>query len=78
MQMTQYYSDQIEFFVNRALSRAGAKIHRFGATILLWRSRQRERRALKQLDDRFLRDIGVTRSEAVREAAKPFWDGSSR
>jgi len=33
----------------------------------------RSRRALKALDDRLLRDIGVTRSEARRAAARPLW-----
>jgi uncharacterized protein YjiS (DUF1127 family) len=38
----------------------------------------RERRALMQLDDRMLKDIGIGRSEAYREASKPFGDVSSR
>jgi uncharacterized protein YjiS (DUF1127 family) len=33
----------------------------------------RQRRALAQLDSRLLDDIGVSREDAVREAAKPFW-----
>lgn len=35
--------------------------------------RVRQRRALAELDDRALRDIGVTRVEAQAEANKPFW-----
>jgi len=31
-----------------------------------------------KLDDRFLRDIGITRSQALEEANKPFWIGKSR
>jgi uncharacterized protein YjiS (DUF1127 family) len=38
----------------------------------------RERRALMQLDDRMLKDIGIGRSEAYREASKPFGDVSNR
>ena len=38
-----------------------------------WFERSRQRRALAELDDRLLDDIGVTRSEARREAAKPLW-----
>ena len=34
----------------------------------------RERAALTRLDDAALDDIGVTRAEAEREAARAFWD----
>jgi uncharacterized protein YjiS (DUF1127 family) len=36
-------------------------------------ARWRERRALEELDDRALRDMGIGRSQALVEAAKPFW-----
>jgi len=36
-------------------------------------SRLRQRRRLAELDDRLLRDIGVTRSRALAEASKPWW-----
>jgi uncharacterized protein YjiS (DUF1127 family) len=36
-------------------------------------ARQRQRRALLELDDRLLCDIGVTREQALQEASKPFW-----
>lgn len=35
--------------------------------------RRRTRRALVMLDDRLLRDVGLTRNEARREADKPMW-----
>lgn len=35
--------------------------------------RGRQRRALGALDDRLLRDVGLTPAEARRECAKPFW-----
>jgi uncharacterized protein YjiS (DUF1127 family) len=38
-----------------------------------WLERARQRRALCDLDPDRLHDIGVSRSAAVREAAKPFW-----
>jgi uncharacterized protein YjiS (DUF1127 family) len=38
-----------------------------------WLHRGRSRRALDELDDRLLRDIGLPAAEASREAEKPFW-----
>ncbi|HEY0834526.1 MAG TPA: DUF1127 domain-containing protein [Azospirillum sp.] len=38
-----------------------------------WISRRRQRRALAALDDRLLRDLGLTREDAARECRKPFW-----
>jgi uncharacterized protein YjiS (DUF1127 family) len=36
-------------------------------------ARSRQREALSSLDDRALKDIGMTRQQANAEAAKPFW-----
>jgi uncharacterized protein YjiS (DUF1127 family) len=41
--------------------------------IVRWVERARQRRALASLDDHELRDIGITRADAAREAEKPFW-----
>jgi uncharacterized protein YjiS (DUF1127 family) len=38
-----------------------------------WGERARQRRALRELPDYLLRDIGVSRDEAELEAHKPFW-----
>ena len=35
--------------------------------------RARQRRALAALDDRLLADIGLSRTDVVRETSKPFW-----
>ena len=35
--------------------------------------RSAQRRALAELDDERLRDIGLTRAQAQAEAGKPFW-----
>lgn len=57
----------------RALGRMAAVVIAAVATLALWRQRARQRRALAQLDDRTLRDIGITRLDAARECEKPFW-----
>jgi hypothetical protein len=36
-------------------------------------ARWKERRVLEQLDERSLRDIGISRSQALAEARKPCW-----
>lgn len=38
-----------------------------------WRNRARERRMLLKLDSTALKDIGISRADAVHEADKPFW-----
>jgi uncharacterized protein YjiS (DUF1127 family) len=41
--------------------------------LLLWDDHRRQRHALAELDDRLLRDIGLTRHRARIEARKPYW-----
>lgn len=40
---------------------------------LTWRHNAVTRHQLAQLDDEQLHDIGITRQDALREAARPFW-----
>lgn len=46
---------------------------RVADAVLTWLQRDRDRRALQALDDRLLRDIGVSRTDVEHEATKPFW-----
>lgn len=39
-----------------------------------WQRLARERRQLLALSDHMLKDIGLTRADAEREASRPFWD----
>ncbi len=41
--------------------------------LLAWQERADERLRLREMDDHMLKDIGVSRAEALRESAKPFW-----
>jgi uncharacterized protein YjiS (DUF1127 family) len=44
-----------------------------GAVLREWRWREKGRLELARLDERMLRDIGLTRAEADNEIKKPFW-----
>jgi uncharacterized protein YjiS (DUF1127 family) len=39
----------------------------------LWHRRWSDRRLLSGLDDRMLKDIGVSSIDALKESSKPFW-----
>ncbi len=46
----------------------------FLSTLLGYGALYRQRRALARLDDQALSDIGLSRSDALREARRPVWD----
>ncbi|HYZ27379.1 MAG TPA: DUF1127 domain-containing protein [Geminicoccaceae bacterium] len=41
--------------------------------VVRWHELACQRRALLTLNDRMLKDIGISRAEAEREAGRPFW-----
>jgi uncharacterized protein YjiS (DUF1127 family) len=48
-------------------------LHCLGTGYRLGRERYRQRRQLMEMDDRQLKDIGITREQAQQEARKPIW-----
>ena len=46
---------------------------RVAVTVTVWSERRRTRLHLKHLDDHLLRDIGLDRLTAQREAGRKFW-----
>ncbi|MEY8097967.1 DUF1127 domain-containing protein [Falsihalocynthiibacter sp. S25ZX9] len=46
---------------------------RVAVTITLWDQRVRTRRSLNRMTNSDLKDIGITRGEALTEARRPFW-----
>ncbi len=52
----------------------GAGLKRGLRLLARWSERARQRRQLAGLDADRLRDIGISREQALAEAAKPFWE----
>ncbi len=48
-------------------------LKRLYALLYIWQARAEQRYSLTEIEDRLLADVGITRAEADREAAKPFW-----
>jgi uncharacterized protein YjiS (DUF1127 family) len=56
----------------------GGEQHVWDRVFKTWLERSNQRRTLAELDDRMLRDIGVTRSQVQHEIAKPFWSAGKQ
>ena len=48
-------------------------LRRAADLLLIWHERARQRRQLTSLNDRMLRDLGLTRADVMAESSKPFW-----
>lgn len=59
--------------IRRRTTRRAGLLRRLSDLLAVNRSRAR----LAVLDDHMLRDIGLSRDEALREADRPFWDAPS-
>ncbi|WP_084332571.1 DUF1127 domain-containing protein [Marinobacterium jannaschii] len=46
---------------------------RIGERVKHWLRNYQSRRQLTRLDSHMLKDIGISRADALREAEKPFW-----
>jgi uncharacterized protein YjiS (DUF1127 family) len=61
------------YFVRPARKTSGGIVTRLFDQLLSWHDRARQRRHLGELDDRLLRDIGVSRADIDHEMSRPFW-----
>jgi uncharacterized protein YjiS (DUF1127 family) len=52
---------------------AQAALSRLWTVVLRAAGRHRQRQLLAEMPAHLLKDIGVTRAEALQEASKPFW-----
>lgn len=50
-----------------------SRLRGFVELLFVWQERWEQRERLSGLDDHMLRDIGLSRADASREAGKPFW-----
>jgi uncharacterized protein YjiS (DUF1127 family) len=63
--------------LSASLHRLGRSLAGFPARILTASALARSRRRLHLLDDHLLRDVGLTRAEALSEAGRSAWDAPS-
>jgi uncharacterized protein YjiS (DUF1127 family) len=57
----------------RATKAAQGRVLGIVSLLDAWIERYRQRRALLELNDHMLRDIGVSPADAWQEGRKPFW-----
>lgn len=58
----------------RSSPRSGSFLLRVIGTFELILEKRRSRLALMEMSDDQLKDIGISRSQAFREASRPFWE----
>ena len=50
-----------------------ADVARVIDTLKVWQQRETSRKTMAYMDDRLLRNMGISREDAARESEKPFW-----
>lgn len=75
--MTMFALPNVAILAHRAAHAAwivmGAVVVGLPDTLYTWQQRHRMRRELLGLDERLLRDMGISRYDATREGRRPFW-----
>lgn len=56
-----------------AVRESAASVRAVVGRVEAWAERARQRRALRELSDHMLKDLGITRYDAELEGRKPFW-----
>ncbi len=64
----------IEQPLNGFWQHLGNILHRIGNTITRWDQLAQQRQQLRGMDDRMLRDIGLSQADVKRIAGRRFWD----
>jgi uncharacterized protein YjiS (DUF1127 family) len=63
----------LQGLLRQGLAAAPMPVLKLLAQAIVRYRRQRQRHDLATLDDRLLRDIGLSRADAEHESRKPFW-----
>ena len=63
----------IEQTLNGFWQHLGNTLQRIGSTIKRWDQLAEQRRQLRSMDDRLLKDIGLSQADVVRIAGRRFW-----
>ena len=66
-------SDRWKSWVLVGVNLLVADVARVLNSLITWQRRKNWRASLRDLDGRLLRDIGMTREQALLESKKPFW-----
>ena len=72
----QSFETPVATYLGQQAGHGGSFFRALGAAvdrIYLWQERAAQRAHLASLDDRLLKDLGISRDDAIQEAAKPFW-----
>lgn len=56
-----------------APQRSGRALRSIFVRLAEWRERSLQRTQLASMNERMLKDVGISHGEAVHEASKPFW-----
>ena len=63
----------LDAFSARPFSECLSKSNALASLMALWLDKRAQRRALLEMSDEQLRDIGLSRCDAMREASKSAW-----
>ncbi len=67
------FTESAQRILATAVNRVGQVVSAGWTTLEMWQDRANQRHRLLEMDDRMLRDVGLSRADAEREGRKPFW-----
>lgn len=71
--LPRFGSHNFKVLAFRLTLRAKMFTGRISETLVVWQRRWETRQQIRQLDDRQIADVGLSRADLEREARKPFW-----